>query len=338
MDQEEEIRHGRIERYLDGMMEGRERAVFEQQIQVDSTLEQALQDEILVRAAMRRMQENELRAKIRHWREDPDDKRPFFLFNAAFWRDWRTWLLILLAAGLLAWFFYPRKKTEPVQPPVPETSSENIPPPPTPTLLPAASDNPSAPQAARQPVRTERKNKPRARPPAPEKEKLAIRAVRDNLVRAVRDSITSTVMESFAQSRATNSISNRPTKSADGDTLSGSAALIVQADRAIQDRAFTEALRLLRQADSTDAEVRLKTAEALFGDRRYAESAPLFRGLSDHLLYGIDARKNLVLCYLAQFPREQETFQQELDTLLKSQSPTLSGWAKALKNELDKLR
>jgi len=293
--------HELIERYLDGLMTEAEANAFEQQLWTNQTLRASLEDEQLVRAAMQRQRELDLRAKLKKWRQEMP-KSPYVMGDASKKRPGWWWVgllvLILLFVGY-QYFFLPPQKPVPTPGPAKENIVDS-----TVQII----DNKQI--AENKNPNTHSKDYPK----------------NGNNARSRSAELAQVLIHSEI-----GYIKPQPTRyrGEGGEDTIPSVIAKREALLALDNGNFDMALRWLQQANQADAEVLQLTAHSLFGSKRYAEAAETFRLLLSNKRFGVDARWNMVMCYFAQYPEGQEDYRRELQQLLESSSPKLR--AKALK-------
>ncbi len=288
----DELKSLAIERYLDGRMTEAETIAFEQQMQADPTLEAALEDERLVRAAMQRQREQDLRAKLKRWRQEVPEAPATEVMLPQKGSAWRFGIGIF-AVGLLLWGGYRiiSGSTEGKQ----GTEGQHR----VPYRLDSTSQE-AIPVASSDEVTPQKGSPKKANDPLPK------------LLASVQTLIH--LDEGYAKPQFKNYRGN-----VEGDTLSSTIAK-KEAITALGEKNFALTLSWIKQADQSDAEVLYIKGHALFGAKRYPEAAKAFRALIDNKRFGIDARWNMVMCYFAQYPDGQEDYLREITLMLQSDS------------------
>lgn len=320
---EEKNRQEIIEKYLDGTLPAEEQTAFEAQLSSDEVLQQEVADERLVREAMWRMREEELRAKMRQWKAKPAPQ-PWPGNVAGFIRNNRNWLLLLLAFVIGSIIVFLSQKTQPIplttpdeEPSKPKNNILHDPSPPLDTTnhhQVDASENPAFKEKRlNNQTHTIQPNNHRDQP-ANQHDLTAEEAAREKFI--------------YSSPLA----SRQGSTSAKTDSLNAILKMKIAGKKSLDQKDYLQALEQLQQADYTDDEVRYWTAEALFGNRQYEAAAVLFQNFTEHFLFGVDAQKNLVLCYLAQYPGKQKEFTETLQTLKQSRSKSLREWAAGISN------
>jgi tetratricopeptide (TPR) repeat protein len=284
----DELKSIAIERYLDGLMTEAESTAFEQQMQADPTLQAALEDERLVRAAMQRQREQDLRAKLKKWRQEVPETPA--ITETPTQKRLGMWLLMLvmvlvLLGGAYQHFFTSEPPEVPVV--VIDTTLHAI------QIESVADSGQTISPSKGSPIK-------------------ANDALRKRLA-SVQTLIN--LDNGYAKPLYKNYRGG-----GERDTLSSTIAKKEALD-AMDRQDFDRALRRLKQANQDDAEVLQLTAHALFGSKRYSEAAESFRALIDNKRFSIDARWNMVMSYFAQYPDGQEAYQREIEQMLQNDSP-----------------
>lgn len=320
--QTEENRQELIERYLDGRMTSEEAVAFEANMKEDEVLSKAVSAEQMMREAMQRARARDLRLKTAKWRQNLPDPPPAPTTPVPKGPGYRLyfWLIALVCCLLL--FAVYRQCTR-----SPEGGLSNPPDEKQNEPIRDTTGNNAGEQQGRQFTPPEKPAELKSKPQAGNgtskntysaRHIAAMRNVAHSAAGYVR--IQPSVIKNAASPDTAVTVISKA-KAAD----------------ALKNNKWEAALRWLRQADSTDINVRQMKAHALFGAQRYDEAAEVFRTLAGSRLYGPDARKNIVICYLAQFPERQEAYRRELELLITSGSPALRLWAESLEAELNKL-
>lgn len=350
----DELRQELVERYLDGLMTEQEVEDFETQLRHDKVLGEALDDERLVRAAAQQARARELRGKMRQWRQEGYAKQQNPSFSKL--RFTKPLLIVASIVGvlLLCWTFFkvlvaPDPQPEQKRPTGPTAAQEQV------DSLNVSKSTPqneltALPQAKTLPLSGKKDDAVKNKKPttSPNTKQLANSNLAtqktDSLplapIKIVSEPITNTLatekVRTFVHSKFVRAIGDGPTRTAANDSSAFLNPKTRAAD-ALRKNNFEDALYWLRQVDTTDIGARRFSAEALFGAGRYDEAARVFQDLSNHLLYGLDAQKNEVLCNLAQYPLRQDAYERGIEQLLNSKSPSVRKWAEDLEAELKKV-
>ncbi|MBX2892037.1 MAG: tetratricopeptide repeat protein [Saprospiraceae bacterium] len=318
----EELRNEQIEKYLDGAMTNGERLAFESQMRNDPTLQQAVDDERLVRAAMQRLQEQELRAKMEQWWQEsaapPRSAYPFY--------PYLKYGLLMLAVAVAGYMLWPSRTT---------VSNDGVPPTPQLQDTTKPADGHLEPTGEQPPPQATIEQIPQTPSPNKAPNNTKTLATSDNLSESPDN--TAARVEDFARLRYVGSppLASRKSENTSTDNvLAEPLKAKTQGKTALDKKEYGEALDWLQRADTTDHEVRYWMAEAHFQNRNYDEAVRLLQPIATALQFRVDAQKNLVLCYLAQYPNRKTEYEQALQRLLESPSKTLREWAESLKAEL----
>jgi len=304
MDKDEQIQV-QIERYLDGLMTEAENAAFEQQLQVSETLREALEEERMVRDAMQRLREQELRAKLKQWRQNAPEPptSPELVTKKRF--GWRFWLALVTVGLLVFWGIKlyrvsgdkgkPGTGNQNFQQPNPsDTSNYKAVPDPTVNI--------------KEPVRSTNAPKMTTDP-------LLLRLA--SIQKLIDSELGYIKNQPLAQR------SNSPAENPDSLSAETLAAI------ALEKGEFDKALQYVAQLDASNSEVRNMKAHALFGAKQYAKATEEFRAVSQkNGPFKKDAQWNIVMCYFAQYPDGQEDYRQEIEQILKGNSKWLQKKAK----------
>jgi hypothetical protein len=294
-----------IERYLDGQMTEAETHTFDQALQSDQALQTAVDDELLLRAAMQRLREQDLRSKLKEWRKNTPESSSNTGSTSQNRMNWPI-VLALLALSLLVFYIY-RSRLEAgiVQPPPNDPSGEIA-------NLSEANNQKSIP------LPQENKEAPITEKPQPEVRKLPKNNPEDAMANKLA-LIRELLYDPSGYLRRPQMV-QRSISPADTLTI---LSLKAQAASALEKNNFKAALRWLEKIDSSDLVTRQMTAHALFGAARYDEAAESFRSLSKSGSAGLDARWNLAMCYFAQYPKRQREYHLEMEQMLQGNSPSL---------------
>ena len=294
-----------IERYLDGMMTKGDAIAFEQQLRENQSLQAALEEEQLVRAAMQRVREQELRANLKAWRKNAPEAPPSTKMRPKKRLNWQAWLALLAFCLLLFWVYRQLQAAGQGQPPIDELNREK-------TNLPDSNIQkvvPKDPEDKELKVINARPHEAQKSPKKESEDALA------NTLAIVRQLVYDPSGYLKPPRTAQRSVSP-------ADTLT-ILSLKAQAAAALEKNDFKAALRWLEKIDSSDLVTRQMMAHALFGAGRYDEAATVFRGLSQSGSFGLDARWNLAMCYFARYPKRQEEYRMEMEQMLHGNSPSL---------------
>lgn len=319
---EAKISQEKIARYIDGTLTEQERTAFEIQLAEDEGLQQAVANEKWVQEAMWRLREQELREKMQQWKgSKPPESKPG---DSVFMRGNGTWLLLFFATLAIIGLYLFNLIGKP--------SIESRIKPQTPTSLTADSiPFKSVPEPDTShlyqvgvPIKTDQQGTERKTISA-----HALPATPNTSYRITEINQLAMAVEESARSKFINSPStgSRQAGQLQIDSLPKEARLKIAGKKALEQKKYLQALQQFQQLDQVDDDVRYWTAEALFGNRQYEEAAEIFRTFRQHDKLGLDASKNLVLCYRAQYPKRQDEFRKELQALKDSKSPGLRKWA-----------
>ncbi|MBC7777435.1 MAG: hypothetical protein H7246_18520 [Phycisphaerae bacterium] len=303
----DELKQVQVERYLDGLMTEAEIAAFEQQLQGSDTLREALEEERMVRDAMQRLREQELRAKLLQWRQNAPEPTPSPEVPTKKRFGWRFWLVLVTAVFLLIWAY--RVMNDPAR----GAGGQKTP----------KHDFPDSSQIKIVPP-TVFREEPVHSPPLQKKQT-------DPLLQrlaSVQELIQSKLGLIKPQPIAKRTI----TTTANPDSLSTETL----AATALEIGDFNKALQYIAQLDASKPDVRYMKAHALFGTKQYAKAAEDFRALVNSTHYGADARWNIVMCYFAQYPEGQEDYRREIEQMLQGSSKKLQKKAKAWQEQVQR--
>lgn len=320
--QNEEKRQELIESYLDGRMTGGEIVAFEANMKEDETLREAVNEERMVREAMQRARARDLRLKTAKWRQNLPDPPPAPTSPAPKVPGYRLYFWLIALVFCLLLFAVYRQCTR-----SPEGGQSNSPGEKQNETIRDTTGNNAGEQQGRQFTPPEKPAELQSKPQAG-----------NGTLKKTYSARHIAAMRNVAHSAA--GYVRIPPSVIKNAALPDTAAAVTskaKAAEALQNNDWEAALRWLRQSDSTDIHVRQMKAHALFDAQRYDEAAEVFRTLAGNRLYGPDARKNIVICYLVQFPERQEAYRREIELLRTSGSPALRQWVESLEAELNKL-
>lgn len=259
-----------------------ERQAFEQELAETPDLQEALNDERLIAAAMQQARAQELRDKMRQWEEGPADPPPAGELSTQKNKKWWPWLFgggLLLSA--LLWLLWPSK----------------------PVVPPATPDqNPVRPEGGAPPPMV---NQPESHP-----EKSHGTEIHDQKKHDNRMALNEAVQSPYGYYDLSSDYTKRG-----GPAQNAGAGEKVAALDCLKRSDYSGALGHLSKLDSTDTMVRALRAHALFKSGRYNEAAVVFRSLANSSTFGAEARWNVLMCYFAQYPAKKAEYERELEQL-----------------------